>query len=233
MLAAGAILLGPMERIEPALSAIATSLYSSNVFFLTRAVDYFAASSETNPLLHTWSLAVEEQFYLLWPWLVVVGWKLGRSRRTLALLIGIFSVASFAGCLLLTYKRQPWAFFGTPARAWEFGLGGLAVLVPVATTRGARAVWHCLGWIGVDDGRGDRLPAATDRRRSPAPRRWFPVVGTSLALVAGALGDRARGRGTVARHRCAALARRTIVRLVPVALASPRIRHARSGPECR
>ena len=60
-----------------------------------------------------------------------------------------FSVVSFAGCVLLTYRRQPWAFFGTPARAWEFGFGALATLVPVATTRGARAVWHWLGWIGV------------------------------------------------------------------------------------
>ena len=194
VLAAGAIVLGPMERIEPALSAVATSLYSSNVFFLTRAVDYFAASAETNPLLHTWSLAVEEQFYLLWPWLVVVGWKLGRSRRTLALLIGLFSVASFVGCLLLTYKRQPWAFFGTPARAWEFGLGALAVLVPVATTRTARATWHVLGWIGL------AMIVATAfllRPSTPFPGTvaLFPVVGTALALVAGALGDQRVGVG--------------------------------------
>ncbi len=195
VLATAAILLGPMERIEPALSAVATSLYSSNVFFLSRAVNYFASSAERNPLLHTWSLAVEEQFYLVWPWLVVVGWRLGRSRRALALLIGAFSVASFVGCVLLTYKRQPWAFFGTPARAWEFGLGGLAVLVPVATTRGARAAWHILGWIGL------AMVVATAflvRPSTPFPgtAAIFPVVGTSLTLVAGALGD---GRVGVAR----------------------------------
>ena len=185
ILIAGALLLGPMERIEPSLSAIATALYSSNGFFLTRAVDYFAAASETNPLLHTWSLAVEEQFYLVWPWLIVVGWKVGRSRRGLAALIAIFSVVSFAGCVLLTYRRQPWAFFGTPARAWEFGLGGIATLVPVATTRGTRAVWHCLGWIGV------AMVVATAfllRSTTPFPGAvaMVPVVGTSLALVAGA-----------------------------------------------
>lgn len=194
VLAVGALVLGPMERIEPSLSAIATSLYSRNAFFLTRAVDYFAASSETNPLLHTWSLAVEEQFYLLWPWLIVVGWKIGRSRRGLALLIGIFSVASFAGCILLTYRRQPWAFFGTPARAWEFGLGGLATLVPMATTRSARAVWHWLGWIGVT------MVVATAfllRPTTPFPgaAAMVPVVGTSLALVAGALGTDRVGVG--------------------------------------
>ena len=186
ILAAGSLLLGPMERIEPSLSAVATALYSSNGFFLTRAVDYFAAASETNPLLHTWSLAVEEQFYLIWPWLIVVGWKVGRTRRGLAVLVALFSLASFAGCVLLTYRRQPWAFFGTPARAWEFGLGGLATLVPIATTRGARVVWQWLGWIGV------AMVVATAfllRPTTPFPGAVaiVPVVGTSLALVAGAL----------------------------------------------
>lgn len=184
------IVLGPMERIEPALSAIATSLYSSNLFFLSRAVDYFASSAEQNPLLHTWSLAVEEQFYLVWPLLIVIGWRLGRSRRRLALIISLFSLASFAGCVLLTYKRQPWAFFGTPARAWEFGLGGLATLLPAASTGAARAAWRWIGWLGLG------LVVATGfvlRPTTPFPglAALAPVLGTTFALVAGAIeGDR-------------------------------------------
>ena len=192
VLATSAIVLGPMERIEPALSAIATALYSSNVFFLSRAVDYFASSAETNPLLHTWSLAVEEQFYLVWPLLIVIGWRLGRSRRRLALIMALFSLASFAGCLLLTYKRQPWAFFGTPARAWEFGLGGIATLLPVARSGPARAAWRWIGWLGL------ALVIATGfllRPTTPFPglAALAPVVGTTLALVAGAVEDERLG----------------------------------------
>lgn len=186
VLVASRIVLGPMERIEPALSAIATALYSSNLFFLTRAIDYFASSAEQNPLLHTWSLAVEEQFYLVWPLLIVVGWRLGRSRRRLALIMGLFSLASFAGCVLLTYKRQPWAFFGTPARAWEFGLGGLATLLPAARGGSARAAWRWVGWLGLG------MVVATGfvlRPTTPFPglAALAPVLGTTLALAAGAI----------------------------------------------
>ena len=188
VLAASALLLGPMERIEPALSAIATALYSSNLFFLSRAVDYFASSSEQNPLLHTWSLAVEEQFYLVWPFLVFVGWRFGRSRRRLALLMGAFSLASFAGCVLLTYKRQPWAFFGTPARAWEFGLGGIATLLPAMRGDLARTMWRWLGWIGLALVVGTAFVLRTTIP-FPGYAALAPVVGTTLALIAGTMGD--------------------------------------------
>jgi peptidoglycan/LPS O-acetylase OafA/YrhL len=188
VLAASAILLGPMERIEPALSAIATALYSSNLFFLSRAIDYFASSAEQNPLLHTWSLAVEEQFYLVWPFLVFVGWRFGRSRRRLALLMGVFSLASFAGCVLLTYKRQPWAFFGTPARAWEFGLGGIATLLPAMRGDLARTVWRWLGWIGLALVVGTAFVLRTTIP-FPGYAALAPVVGTTLALIAGTMSD--------------------------------------------
>jgi peptidoglycan/LPS O-acetylase OafA/YrhL len=193
VLAAAALLLGPMERIEPASSAIAAALYSSNLFFLARAVDYFASASDTNPFLHTWSLAVEEQFYLVWPWLVVVGWRVGRSRRGLAVVLGAVSLASFALCVWLTWKRQPWAFFGTPTRAWEFGLGGLATLLPVPRG-GARTAWRWLGWIGL------ALVVAAAfvlRVTTPFPGAvaMVPVLGTTLALVAGTVEGDDRGVG--------------------------------------
>jgi peptidoglycan/LPS O-acetylase OafA/YrhL len=194
VLAAAALVLGPMERIEPALSAIASALYSSNLFFLTRAVDYFAAAADTNPFLHTWSLAVEEQFYLVWPWLVVVGWRVGRSKRGLAALLGAVSLASYALCVWLTWKRQPWAFFGTPARAWEFGLGGLATLLPVQRGAAARITWRWLGWIGL----GLVVAAAFMLRVTtpfPGAVAMVPVLGTTIALVAGAVEGDHRGVG--------------------------------------
>ncbi|HTK49536.1 MAG TPA: acyltransferase family protein [Gemmatimonadaceae bacterium] len=194
VLAAAAVLLGPMERIEPALSAIAAALYSSNLFFLARAVDYFATAGDTNPFLHTWSLAVEEQFYLVWPWLVVVGWRIGRSRRGLGALLGAVSLASFALCVWLTWKRQPWAFFGTPARAWEFGLGGLATLLPPPRTAGARASWRWLGWLGLALVIGAALVLRVTMP-FPGAVAMAPVLGTTLALIAGAVDGDGRGVG--------------------------------------
>ena len=185
VLAATVIILGSMERIAPSQSAIATALFSSNVYFMAKAVEYFATSSETNPLLHTWSLAVEEQFYLVWPWLVYVGWRIGRSRRGLAALMAVFSVLSFAGCVWLTHKKQPWAFFGTPARAWEFGIGAIAVLLPMSRLAGSRAWMRWVGWGGLllVIGSAMLLPPSVP---FPGAVALIPTVGTALALMAGA-----------------------------------------------
>ncbi len=181
-LVVGLVLLGPMERIEPSLSGVANALYLSNVFFLSRAMDYFAAGADTNPMLHTWSLAVEEQFYLAWPVLVLLGFRVARTRRRLFIGAALLSALSFALSLVLTYKRQPWAFFGTPARAWEFGLGAMASLVSVTTA----ATWRpALGWAGLA-----LLLAGAWALHSgvafPGVAALAPTLGTMAMLLAGA-----------------------------------------------
>jgi hypothetical protein len=88
-------------------------------------VDYF--SSAANPLLHTWSLAVEEQFYVVWPLLFLFVAAVA-ERRMLRVFV-IVGVLSFAASLWLTSAAQPWAFFGLPTRIWEFSLGGVLALV--------------------------------------------------------------------------------------------------------
>ena len=72
-LAATAILYAPSEQRTLAQSWAATSLYASNAYFAWMSLSYHGAGASVNPLLHTWSLSVEEQFYLVWPWLVILG----------------------------------------------------------------------------------------------------------------------------------------------------------------
>jgi peptidoglycan/LPS O-acetylase OafA/YrhL len=131
-------LYAPIDRAPIAASARMVALSAGNVEFARGSVDYFGSGE--NPLLHTWSLAVEEQFYLAWPLvLLLIGlWAERRAEParvgtddTRPLLAG-FAVAgalSFAASLWLTRVSQPWAFFGMPTRIWEFAIGGALAVV--------------------------------------------------------------------------------------------------------
>ena len=198
----GYVFYAPIEQFTIAKTSLATAAYVSNFFFATEATDYLAADAETNPLLHTWSLSVEEQFYLGWPLLVVLGLVglrgLRRARdgeapavrvRTFVGVMIAVSVVSFAASLwLMDSLRTHWAFFASPPRAWEFALGGIGALVPRvrlgddrATALGARA----LGWAGLA---AIIAAGALYSAQTPFPG-WaavIPVVGTILALRAGA-----------------------------------------------
>jgi peptidoglycan/LPS O-acetylase OafA/YrhL len=125
---AGFFIYAPSEQRQLAKTCIATALYCSNIDFARRATEYLAADAAINPFLHTWSLAVEEQFYLVWPILILLATRYFRSdkHRRLCLLLGLVAALSFAANIWLTNGAQPWAFFSSPARAWEFALGGIA-----------------------------------------------------------------------------------------------------------
>lgn len=194
----------PIEQAAIAETALATAAYGSNVHFALGATDYLAAAAETNPLLHTWSLAVEEQFYLGWPLLVALGlvglpWLRGpwlqktrlplSHRRLVWAMVGV-SVVTFALTVyLMGTLRTHWAFFASPARAWEFAVGGLGAVLPrlrLTGERGPHAATgaHLLGWIGLTAvvGAGVAYAATTP---FPGWTALVPVVGTVVALRAG------------------------------------------------
>lgn len=131
---AGAFLLpADGERQTLAASAVAATLFVSNFYFWRTTSGYFGDSAEELPLLHTWTLSVEEQFYLVWPVVIISVLFLSRNRkanlqrRLLAAAISL-SILSFIFSLWLLEFRPTAAFYLAPARAFELGAGAILAL---------------------------------------------------------------------------------------------------------
>lgn len=120
-------LVPPVDRSSHALAGVSAALWLSNIHFAVSDVDYF--SGHDNLYLHTWSLGVEEQFYLFWPLLLALFLPRGymRMQRVYFAFI-LLGAISFTACLLLSWMSAPLAFYLTPMRAWQFALGGLVWL---------------------------------------------------------------------------------------------------------
>ena len=117
---------------------IAAGLYVSNYLFAWWQADYQNLDATPSPVIHYWSLAVEEQFYLLWPLLIllffVVATKL-KKKIALTVLVAAVTALSFVFSIYQTETSPIWAFYSLPTRAWELGLGALLVLLPPIKTK--------------------------------------------------------------------------------------------------
>jgi len=138
-------LLLPDELRRFGASLAATSVFGSNLLFW-REGDYFAAPAESKPLLHTWSLAVEEQFYLFFP--LLLPWLLRMPERTRAWAVALAMGLSFALAAWLVMHRPATAFYLAPLRAWELLLGAVLALGLVPALPSQR-VAELAAWTGI------------------------------------------------------------------------------------
>lgn len=113
----------PIAMKDFSQSLVAVSAFISNVLFWTES-GYFEADAELKPLLHTWSLAVEEQYYIIFPLFLMITWKLG--RRWILAMLAVISVSSLAFAQWSAYHDPAAAFYLLPTRAWELLIGAIA-----------------------------------------------------------------------------------------------------------
>lgn len=187
------LLVSPLDPQQTtAKTAVGAMLIIANVVIARTTGGYFDASAEGNPFLNTWTLSVEEQFYLVFPLILFIGWRLARSKRFKVapiVLVGAAAVVSFllalAGQAGLTFPGSGLllGFYSPVVRAWEFAVGALLALA-VARIAISSRVALAAGGVGA------ALLAASlwvISGTTPFPSAWtlLPVAGALLLILAG------------------------------------------------
>jgi peptidoglycan/LPS O-acetylase OafA/YrhL len=131
-LAGAALIYSEQDLASAGINLAAVSLSVANLKFMLQG-NYFTLSPDAQPYLHYWSLSVEEQFYLIFPALLLLLYRRAGRHRLAAL--GVLCAISLIACIAVTYTRPTWAFYLLPTRAWELLVG--AVLAVIST--GGRA----------------------------------------------------------------------------------------------
>lgn len=160
-------------------AAMAAAGYASNLQFIADSFSYFDAEVTRNPVLHTWSLGVEAQFYLLWPLLLAV---VPGRRNGLCTAITVVLILSFAASVQLTSVNSTAAFFSLPTRLWEFAVGGVLATLPRNRAL-PRGLGDVIGVLGL----GSIALAAIMLSRDTLYPGWaalLPVTGTGLIILA-------------------------------------------------
>ena len=194
---ASAILLPPLQARTVMGDGIACALYVGNYWFIARGVNYFATHVPPSPFQHYWTLGVEEQFYLLWPPMIIgTAWLIRRharrrggtdttsAKRPYLVLLTLIAVGSFVLSFVATYAFSAVAYFSLPTRAWDLAAGGLVALTVDRWRRLTPRAAAITGWAGLA-----LLLLACNQLSStthyPGTAALLPMLGTVLVLGAG------------------------------------------------
>lgn len=172
-------------------------VFGTNWHLIAVDTDYMQGNVAVSPLQHFWSLAVEEQFYLVWPWVIVLvlgvlttqlKFQLARARQVLVLAMIVLIATSLIFAFWETTTSPTSAYFSTFSRAWELGLGAVLAVVAGALTRIPQAMRPCLAYVGLA-GIFWAIFATTPATPFPAPGALLPVLSTILVIAAGTGGE--------------------------------------------
>ena len=154
----------------------AAGAYVSNYLFALWQMDYQNLDATPPVVIHYWSLAVEEQFYLFWPFIILALYRSGGRK---AVLRGVWALTSlsFLFSLYLTEREPIWSFYTLPTRAWELGIGALLLFIPKNIRVSANYAWIALALIIFGSF------YYTDATPFPGTAALVPVIGTAFAIA--------------------------------------------------
>lgn len=170
------LLPGEFQRVAEA--SLSQCLLAVNLYFY-RTVDYFGNAAKSQPLLHCWSLSVEEQFYLFLPaCLLLIYRRIASGRVALMILVGTFGSLL---CSELMVRRMPWgAWYLHPSRTWELLLGCLLALRPLQCSSRICRLLDLIGAASICSS----LFLLSGQSRFPRAAALWPCLGTALVIVA-------------------------------------------------
>jgi peptidoglycan/LPS O-acetylase OafA/YrhL len=189
-----AIFLMPKSHWKDTIEQVAAaSVYLENWALAQRSADYLARHSAVSPVQHFWALSVQGQFYILWPLLIAAVALVARRakvafRSLLSGVLVVVFVSSLAFSVYITAKNQPFAYFNTFARTWEFSLGALLVIA-IPHLRIPAALRVLMGWVGVLAILSCGIVLQVSRV-FPGYAALWPTLAAIFIIVAGTTGSR-------------------------------------------
>jgi peptidoglycan/LPS O-acetylase OafA/YrhL len=210
--------LPPTRFHEISLDALSTTIYAINWRLAGVGVEYLNAGAAPSPFQHFWSLAVEEQFYLLWPILILAYAAIFARRRPgdapaahrffpgvraehrpLAVVLTLITAISLAASVTQTRSSAPWAYFGAHTRAWELAIGALVAIAAARLAALPGRVAAALTWLGMAAVIGSAVLYG-EHTAFPGSAALLPVLGAAAIIAAGCAAP-AGGAGVLLRTR--------------------------------
>jgi len=177
--AAAAFVYSPQDFASAGANLVAASLSVANLKYMLQG-SYFQISPDAQPFLHYWSLSVEEQFYMIFPLLLILIFR--HARRYLTLILALLGTGSLAACVLMTQVNPAWAFYLLPTRAWELGAGCLLAIIPSRKSESAVPVPHwtpAAGLLLI----GCSFAFIHEGPHFPGWQAVFPVAGAAAIIL--------------------------------------------------
>jgi peptidoglycan/LPS O-acetylase OafA/YrhL len=179
------LVVGPARMRDVADDAAWAAVSLANWHFAAIGTDYSHADGPVSPLQHFWSLAVEEQFYFVWPLLIIVsGVVFRRRRRVLLMVLGTLLAGSFLWATVQTHTAPTVAYFSSATRAWELAAGAMVALLAQRFVSAPQTLRLSMAWAGLllIFGSAVLMTASTP---FPGPWAFVPVLGSALVIMGG------------------------------------------------